>query len=38
MYYLINAWLAKGGMLPTYDPWCGLEAYRRGVALTNYVW
>ncbi len=34
MHYLINAWLEKGGMLPNYAPWCGLEAYLRGVTMT----
>ncbi len=37
MYYL-NVWLEKGGMSPNYAPWCGLEAYQRGVTLTNYCW
>ncbi len=23
-------------MLPNYAPWCGLEAYQRGVIVTNY--
>ncbi len=27
VHYLIDAWLEKGGMLPNYTPWCGLEAY-----------
>ncbi len=27
----INAWLDKGCLLYIYAPWCGLEAYLRGV-------
>ncbi len=26
------------GLLPNVCPWCGLEAYRRGVIVTNYFW
>ncbi len=37
-HYVINAWLEKSGMLPNYAPWCGLEAYRRGVTMINYFW
>ncbi len=37
-HYLINAWLAKGGILANYAPWCGLEAYWREVNLRNYFW
>ncbi len=37
MHYLINAWLEKGGMLPNDAPCGGLEAYRRGVTLTNFA-
>ncbi len=36
MHYLINAWLEKDGMLSNYATWGGLEAYRRGVTVTNY--
>ncbi len=25
-------------MLPIYAPWCGLEAYQRGVTVANYFW
>ncbi len=25
-------------MLPSYVPWCSLEAYRREVTVTNYFW
>ncbi len=39
MHYLINAMLEKGGMLPSYAPWCcSLEAYQRGMTVTNYFW
>ncbi len=24
-------------MLPNYAPWGGLEAYQRGIAMTNYL-
>ncbi len=37
MHYL-NAWFEKGGMIPYYAPWCGLEAYQRGVTVKNYFW
>ncbi len=36
MHYFINAWLEKGGVLSNYALWYGLEAYPRGVTVTNY--
>ncbi len=30
MYYLINAWVEKGGMLPKYAPWCSLSKVGGG--------
>ncbi len=38
MHYLINAWLEKCDMLTNCAPWCGLQAYPRGVIVTNYLW
>ncbi len=35
-HYLMNAYVEKGDMLLNYASWGGLEAYRKGVALTNY--
>ncbi len=36
MHYFINAWFEKGGVLSNYALWYGLEAYPRGVTVTNY--
>ncbi len=38
MHYFSNAQVKKGDMLPSYAPWGGLQAYQRGVTMTNYVW
>ncbi len=36
MNYLINAWVEKGGMVYNNALSGGLEAYQRGVILTNF--